>query len=77
MFGVVEGREHLRFPSKASQPIVQRRGTGNRRRQHLERDVAAKCGVVGTVHLAHAAAADQRDDAKVSRERVAGPPAVG
>ena len=78
MFGMIERGQHLRFPPEARQPSRRARRTrAARRGEHLERDVASERRVVGPVDLAHAAAADQADDAKVAGEGVARPPPVG
>jgi hypothetical protein len=57
---VLQARGQPRFPLQARAKVRVVHETG---RQHLERHVAAEAIIVGAVHLAHAAAADQRLDA--------------
>ena len=56
---MIERREHLRFALEPRQPI----GIGRERvRQDLDRDVAIQLRVAGAIHLAHAAAPQERLD---------------
>jgi hypothetical protein len=57
--GVIQRGERLRFPLKAGEAIwIRGEGVG----QQLQRDVATQLDVPGAVHLAHAAAPEQRLD---------------
>ena len=53
---VVERGDDLRFPLESGDALAIEREVA---REHLERDVSMKCGVVRTVHLTHAAGSDQ------------------
>ena len=53
---VVERGERLRLALEAHQAI---RIAGERRRQHLDGDVAIELRVAGAIHLAHAARAER------------------
>ena len=56
---MVERREQVGFPREARQPLgIAREELG----ENLERDVSRQFAVARTIHLAHAAGADQRDD---------------
>ncbi|HXV65296.1 MAG TPA: hypothetical protein VEK15_31665 [Vicinamibacteria bacterium] len=57
--GMVERREKLRLALEASEPLSV---LGERRRQHLDGDVAAERRVRRSVHLAHAACAEPFGD---------------
>jgi hypothetical protein len=56
---MVQRREHLRFALETRNPFGI---AGEDLRQDLDRDVAAKLGIARTIHLAHAAGADGRQD---------------
>ena len=56
---VVEGRQQLRLALEAGEPLGILREVGG---QHLDGDVAAEPGVARSIHLAHAAGAERRDD---------------
>ena len=56
---MVERGEHLRFPTKSSQPV---RIADDSSGQNLQRDIAIELGVAGAIHLAHAAGADETND---------------
>lgn len=65
---MIQRREELRLPPEPSQPIcVVREGI----RQDFEGDLATELLVVGAVHLAHPAFAEEADDA-ISAEGRAG-----
>ena len=57
---MIERREHLRFALEARQAIGI---AGERRRQHLDRDVAIQLRIARAIDLAHAAGAEQADNA--------------
>ena len=59
MFGVIERRRRACLLLESLQAIGIG-GVGGR--QHLDRDVAAEAGIVGTVDLAHSARADASHD---------------
>jgi hypothetical protein len=56
---MIERREDLRFALESGQAL---RVGGERRWEHLDRDLAPEFVVVGQVHLAHPAGSDQRAD---------------
>jgi hypothetical protein len=56
---IIERRQNLRLALEAGEPF----GIfSERRRQHLDRDIALELGIAGAIYLTHAAAADQRQD---------------
>ena len=57
--GVTEGGEQVRFAREPRQPVGI---TRERRRQHLQGDVAIQFGVARAVHLAHRARAERSHD---------------
>ncbi len=59
MFGMIQRRQHLRFAAESREAI---RIVGDRRQQHLDRDVAIQLGIARAIHLAHAAGAEGGED---------------
>ncbi len=57
--GMAERRQHLRFALETGEPLGI---VGERFRQDLQRDVAAKLRIPGAIHLAHAALANRGQD---------------
>ena len=64
--GIVETRRGAGF---AAEPLLVIRVLGEVRQQHLQRDGSVDGGVVGTPHLAHAAAAQQLDQLIAAKRR--------
>ena len=60
MFGWFSAAGRLRLPLEPPQAI--RSSADERRRQHLDRDVAFEPGIARPVDLAHAARAERRED---------------
>jgi hypothetical protein len=54
--GMIQRREHLRFPLETGQAVWIR---GEQLREHLQRDVAVQPRIARAIHLAHAARADK------------------
>ena len=69
MSRMVERGEHLRFAAEPRQAFGI---AGDRRQQHLDRDVAVERGIPAAIHLAHAAAADQRPNVSIISELAPG-----
>ena len=67
--GMAERRGGPRLLLEAAEPIGP---GGDRRRQHLDGDVAAEPGVARAEHLAHASGADRRDDLVRAEARAGG-----
>ncbi len=61
-------RDRPRVAHLGEQAVAGRRVAVKARREELERDRLAESQVVGAIHLAHPAAADQRDDAVAIRQ---------
>ena len=67
--GMVQRRHGARFRSKRREPL----GVGAKSRgQDLDGDVAAEARIARSIHLAHAAGAEQRDDFVCAEARASG-----
>ena len=64
--GVIDRSHRHRF---AAQALARGRVGGRLRRQQLDRYLTIERGVVGAVHLAHAARADRREDLVAAETR--------